>query len=42
MEFDEPFRRKWEYYLSYCEAGFRAGAIDVGLYRLHRPLAAVA
>ena len=27
--FDEKFRRLWEYYLSYCEAGFRAGAIDV-------------
>jgi cyclopropane-fatty-acyl-phospholipid synthase len=33
-EFDERFRRRWEYYLSYCEAGFRAGAIDVGLYTL--------
>jgi cyclopropane-fatty-acyl-phospholipid synthase len=31
--FDERFRRKWEYYLAYCEAGFRTGAIDVGLYR---------
>jgi cyclopropane-fatty-acyl-phospholipid synthase len=38
MGFDERFRRKWEYYLSYCEAGFRAGAIDVGMYRLRRPL----
>jgi cyclopropane-fatty-acyl-phospholipid synthase len=37
MGFDERFKRKWEYYLSYCEAGFRAGALDVGLYRLHRP-----
>lgn len=37
MGFDERFRRKWEYYLSYCEGGFRAGAIDVGLYQLHRP-----
>ncbi len=27
--FDERFRRLWEYYLCYCEAGFRAGAIDV-------------
>lgn len=27
--FDERFRRLWEYYLSYCEAGFRAGTIDV-------------
>lgn len=37
MGFDERFKRKWEYYLSYCEAGFRAGALDLGLYRLHRP-----
>jgi cyclopropane-fatty-acyl-phospholipid synthase len=37
MGFDDRFKRKWEYYLSYCEAGFRAGALDVGLYRLHRP-----
>ncbi len=29
MGFDERFRRLWEYYLSYCEAGFRAGSIDV-------------
>jgi len=30
--FDERFRRLWVYYLSYCEAGFLEGAIDVGLY----------
>jgi cyclopropane-fatty-acyl-phospholipid synthase len=29
LGFDERFRRLWEYYLSYCEAGFRAGSIDV-------------
>ncbi|MFV0282107.1 MAG: class I SAM-dependent methyltransferase [Rhodoblastus sp.] len=29
LGFDEQFRRLWEYYLSYCEAGFRAGVIDV-------------
>lgn len=29
MGFDERFRRMWEYYLAYCEAGFRAGTIDV-------------
>ncbi len=29
MGFDERFRRLWEYYLAYCEAGFRAGTIDV-------------
>jgi cyclopropane-fatty-acyl-phospholipid synthase len=27
--FDERFRRLWEYYLAYCEAGFRSGNIDV-------------
>lgn len=37
MGFDERFKRKWEYYLAYCEAGFLAGALDVGLYRMHRP-----
>ena len=34
--FDEAFRRKWLYYLAYCEAGFRECSIDVGLYRLTR------
>lgn len=34
LGFDERFRRLWEYYLCYCEAGFRSGRIDVGLYRL--------
>lgn len=29
MGFDERFKRLWNYYLSYCEAGFRAGSIDV-------------
>jgi len=27
--FDERFRRLWEYYLAYCEAGFLSGNIDV-------------
>jgi cyclopropane-fatty-acyl-phospholipid synthase len=27
--FDERFRRTWDYYLAYCEAGFRIGRIDV-------------
>jgi cyclopropane-fatty-acyl-phospholipid synthase len=30
------FRRMWEYYLCYCEAGFRRGTIDVGHYFLER------
>ena len=29
---DARFRRMWEYYLGYCEAGFRGGAIDVSLF----------
>ena len=29
LGFDEAFRRKWKYYLSYCEAGFYADLIDV-------------
>jgi cyclopropane-fatty-acyl-phospholipid synthase len=27
--FDDRFRRLWEYYLAYCEAGFLSGNIDV-------------
>jgi cyclopropane-fatty-acyl-phospholipid synthase len=34
LGFAPSFRRLWEYYLCYCEAGFRTGAIDVGLYTL--------
>lgn len=34
LGFDGRFRRLWEYYLSYCEGGFRAGTINVGLYQL--------
>ncbi|MFB2602337.1 class I SAM-dependent methyltransferase [Rhizobium phaseoli] len=29
MGFDERFKRLWEFYLFYCEAGFRARNIDV-------------
>ena len=29
LGFDERFRRLWEFYLHYCEAGFRAEYIDV-------------
>jgi cyclopropane-fatty-acyl-phospholipid synthase len=32
--YSEKFRRMWEYYLCYCEAGFRRGTIDVGQYIL--------
>lgn len=34
LGFPPRFKRLWDYYLAYCEAGFRAGAIDVGLWRL--------
>ena len=34
LGFDESFRRLWEYYLCYCEAGFRSERVDVGLYTL--------
>ena len=27
--FDERFVRMWQFYLAYCEAGFRAGSTDV-------------
>jgi cyclopropane-fatty-acyl-phospholipid synthase len=37
MGFDERFRRMWDYYLAYCEGGFRAGTINVGLYVMEKP-----
>lgn len=37
LGYDETFRRKWVYYLSYCEAGFAEGVIDVGIYQYRRP-----
>ncbi|MDB5622194.1 MAG: class SAM-dependent methyltransferase [Devosia sp.] len=37
LGYDEHFRRKWVYYLSYCEAGFTEGCIDVGIYQYRRP-----
>ena len=33
LGFDDRFKRMWDYYLCYCEAGFRNGAIDVGFFR---------
>ncbi|MFF1798940.1 class I SAM-dependent methyltransferase, partial [Kitasatospora sp. NPDC058263] len=29
LGFDEVFRRMWELYLAYSEAGFRTGYLDV-------------
>ncbi len=34
LGFEPSFQRVWDYYLAYCEAGFRTGTIDVGLYVL--------
>ena len=34
--FDESFRRTWEYYLAYSEAGFASGYLDVGQLLLRR------
>lgn len=31
--FDERFHRLWDYYLAYCETGFRFKATDVGLFK---------
>ena len=34
LGFDQRFYRLWRYYLSYCEGGFKEGAINVGLFVL--------
>ena len=34
--FDETFRRMWEFYLAYCEAGFRTGYLGVSQLQLTR------
>ncbi len=37
LGFDDTFRRLWRLYLAYCEAGFRAGNLDVVQFTLrHR------
>ena len=35
--FDETFRRMWEFYLAYCEAGFATGYLDVAQITFTRP-----
>ena len=37
LGFDEAFKRRWRYYLCYCEAGFAEESIDVGIYTFQRP-----
>ena len=34
LGFNDRFRRTWEFYLAYCEVGFRVGTINVGFYKL--------
>jgi cyclopropane-fatty-acyl-phospholipid synthase len=34
LGFDERFRRLWEFYLAYCQAGFATGSTDVVQYLL--------
>jgi cyclopropane-fatty-acyl-phospholipid synthase len=36
LGFDENFKRAWDYYLAYCEAGFRAGYLDVSQLQLRQ------
>ncbi|MGZ4479307.1 MAG: class I SAM-dependent methyltransferase [Nocardioidaceae bacterium] len=36
LGFDETFRRMWEFYLAYCEAGFRTGYLDVAQITMER------
>ncbi|WP_406056391.1 class I SAM-dependent methyltransferase [Kribbella sp. NBC_00889] len=36
LGFDENFRRMWELYLAYSEAGFASGCLDVGQLQLAR------
>jgi cyclopropane-fatty-acyl-phospholipid synthase len=36
LGFDRRFQRLWSFYLAYCEAGFRAGSIDVHQFHLER------
>ncbi len=36
LGFDDRFKRMWEYYLAYCQAGFETGLINVGLYKIAR------
>lgn len=38
LGFDEKFRRVWKLYLAYCEAGFAESVVDVGIYKLRKPV----
>ena len=36
--FDSAFRNMWNFYLTYCEAGFNNGSTNVRLYKIRRPV----
>jgi cyclopropane-fatty-acyl-phospholipid synthase len=36
LGFDDRFCRMWEFYLAYCEAGFRTGYLEVAQIRIER------
>ena len=36
LGFDDAFFRMWEFYLAYCEAGFRTGYLEVAQIRIQR------
>lgn len=38
LGFDQRFKRMWDYYLGYCEGGFRGKSIDVYQFVLEKPL----
>ena len=38
LGFDERFKKLWTLYLCYCEAGFAEGVIDVGIYKIRKPV----
>ena len=37
LGFDDTFRSMWEFYLAYCEAGFRTGYLGVSQLQMVRP-----
>ena len=34
LGYDEEFKRLWEFYLCYCELGFKTGSIDVSQFKI--------
>ena len=37
MGYSKRFKRTWEYYLAYCEGGFRSAAIEASFYVMEKP-----